>query len=148
LAKLRVGATGVAKVCPERIYSTVVHPTADSLVVTCGDKWGNLGVWRVGHEGEEAVALYRPHTSVINMLQYHPHDHAKLYSLSYDGTIRCMDIVKGRFDFVAAIPAGGDVALQVRAHRSFPLTLRPHGVEAPHRALFSSLVFLRSFAFF
>lgn len=118
LAKLRIGASGVAKVCPERIYSAVVHPTADSLVVTCGDKWGNLGVWRVGHEDEGAVALYRPHTSPINMLQYHPNDDTKLFSLSYDGTVRCMDIVAGKFDFVAGLSASGDITLQVVAPSS------------------------------
>jgi len=43
---------------------------------------------------------YQPHTSVINSLQFHPQDSSKLYTSSYDGTVRCMDVNKGSLDFV------------------------------------------------
>lgn len=104
LANLRLGASNVAKVCPDRVYSVAVHPSSDEVVVTCGDKCGNLGMWRVGHDDDDdAIVQYRPHTRCINSLEYHPTNASKLYSSSYDGTVRCLDVVAGAFDFVTSI---------------------------------------------
>eukprot|EP00038_Savillea_parva_P006452 m.163870 g.163870 ORF g.163870 m.163870 type:complete len:556 (+) comp12348_c0_seq1:134-1801(+) len=100
LSKLSLGDFSVAKVCPDRIYSCVVHPSTNSLLVTCGDKAGTLGMWRVGDDQEDAVVQYQPHTGCINMLQYHPNNAAKLYSASYDCSVRCLDVETGQFEYV------------------------------------------------
>ena len=56
---------------------------------------------------------YAPHTRTINSLEFHPTDPSKLYSSAYDGTVRCMDVNKGSFDFVyGTADHGHDVWLQ------------------------------------
>ena len=57
-------------------------------MVAAGDKQGNLGLWNVD-DGDAGIVNYRPHTGVINRLQYHPTDSTKLFTTSYDGTVRC-----------------------------------------------------------
>ena len=54
----------------------------------------NLG----SHDG---VFCFTPHSRPINCLQFHPTDPQKLYSGSYDGTIRCGVFEKGVFDEVS-----------------------------------------------
>ena len=86
---------------PDRIYSITTFPS-DALLVAAGDKSGNLGLWSVdddsqASEGTDGVVLYKPHASTINRLAF-DHEPHKLYSFSYDGSVRYMDIVKGVFD--------------------------------------------------
>lgn len=103
LSTLRLDDLAVAKVCPDRVYSVVVHPNPDTVLITCGDKSGSLGMWRVGEDGDDAVMQYQPHTRTINMLQYDPTNSNKLYSASYDGTVRCLDVVAEAFEFTTSI---------------------------------------------
>ena len=65
---------------------------------------GNVGFWNVdAGDEEENVHLYNPHSSVVAALQYAPGDNTKMYSWSYDGTVRCMDVVKQEFTRMFAI---------------------------------------------
>ncbi len=53
-----------------------------------------------GHWEDDGVLLFEPHTRPVGCMafsQAHP-DH--LLSLSYDGSLRCMDVVKAVFDDV------------------------------------------------
>ena len=112
LSKLSMSENSVAKVCPDRIYSITTFPS-DALLVAAGDKSGNLGLWSVdddseASEGTDGVVLYKPHASTINRLVFDPRSSSKLFSFSYDGSVRCMDIVKGVFDQTFTLPANDD----------------------------------------
>lgn len=75
-------------------------------VFLAGDKLGNIGLWNVDTRRDDDdldIVQFRPHSWTINALQFHPNDNTKLYSVSYDGTARCMDIERGHFDFVASV---------------------------------------------
>ena len=48
-------------------------------------------------EGHDGVFLFEPHTKPINVLSFKPTDYTKIYSCSYDGTIRCGDLEKQQF---------------------------------------------------
>ena len=119
LSKMSMSEDSVAKVCPDRIYSITTFPS-DALLVAAGDKSGNLGLWSVdddsqASEATDGVVLYKPHSSTINRLAFDHRTSSKLYSFSYDGSVRCMDIVKGVFDQSFALPAdedGGNVWFQ------------------------------------
>jgi len=115
MSKLKIGESGVAKVTPDRIYAVAAHPNADTLVVAAGDKSGVLGLWNVDDQtgDSDGVVQYSPHTRTINSLEFHPQDPSKLYSSAYDGTVRCMDVVKESFDYVyGRADTSGDTWLQ------------------------------------
>lgn len=92
MSQLTVNEMGVAKVVPEKVYAVAVHPSSSKLLVACGDKRGNLGLWNVDEAGEDTsgVLNWQPHTAVINWLQFNSGG-SKLYSSSYDGQCGCPD---------------------------------------------------------
>lgn len=103
LRGLTVKETDVAKVVPERIFSTAFHPSADKLLVVVGDKWGSIGFFEPdAAEEENAVTLFSAHTRPIPCLKFDPNDSVKLYSSSYDNTVRCMDVAAMQFSEVFA----------------------------------------------
>jgi WD40 repeat protein len=124
----------VSKVTPDRIYGIAAHPRSDALVVGAGDKAGHVGIWKVPEDGEggsdddaDGTArashhLFRPHRGAASCLQWTPSG-SRLYSASYDGTIRCLDASKGCFEQVFA--TYDDSA----EFRSMP----GHGMDTGHR---------------
>lgn len=50
--------------------------------------------------------VFRPHASCINVVQFHPSKPSNLFTTSYDGTIRCMDLEKQHFEQVFATDDG------------------------------------------
>ena len=44
--------------------------------------------------------VYEPHTRPVVAMVIDPHDNSKLFTCSYDGTIRCADFNKTAFDEV------------------------------------------------
>jgi len=61
------------------------------------------------------VFLYQPHAKTVGQLQFHPHNHCKMYTTSYDGTVRCLDLDKGEFEQIHAVDIDGIATL----HHSF-----------------------------
>ena len=74
-----------------------------------------MGLWTIGEQGDEsddhgdkdaaatgadAVFQFKPHTGSVPRLVFDPTDGNKLISLSYDGTVRRMDVEKGAFEQV------------------------------------------------
>lgn len=39
--------SNIAKVTPARITAMAWHPAAENLIFAAGDKYGNLGIWKV-----------------------------------------------------------------------------------------------------
>ncbi|XP_071500195.1 WD repeat-containing protein 76-like [Diadema antillarum] len=103
LQKMTMKETYLAKVVPERIFSVAVHPTCEKTIVCAGDKWGKIGVWDVNStQGQDGVFLFEPHARPVNTLRFDPNNANKLYSVSYDGTVRCGDLEKMVFEEVYA----------------------------------------------
>nr|XP_054757694.1 WD repeat-containing protein 76-like [Lytechinus pictus] len=101
LQKMKTKPQYVAKVVPERIFSVVVHPSVDKTIVAAGDKWGKIGLWDVNSsKGDDGVFLFAPHSRPVNCLRFAPNDPNKLYSVSYDGTVRRGDFANAVFDQV------------------------------------------------
>ncbi|GBC32820.2 WD repeat-containing protein [Rhizophagus irregularis DAOM 181602=DAOM 197198] len=87
------------KVTPERIYCISVHPSKDKILVSAGDKQGSLGFWDVNEinvneygNGECQTFMFDAHTKTITCSQYSPTDSNLLFTSSYDGSIRYLDL--------------------------------------------------------
>ncbi|XP_019722278.1 WD repeat-containing protein 76 [Hippocampus comes] len=107
LKKMRISEDQVAKVVKERIFSAAFHPASTSLLMAAGDKYGKVGIWSVGGDwGDDGVLLFEPHTRPVGCLAFSKAHPAQLLSLSYDGSLRCMDVEKGAFDDVYGIEDG------------------------------------------
>ncbi|XP_072017748.1 WD repeat-containing protein 76-like [Amphiura filiformis] len=109
--KMRLAPERVAKVTKDRIFSVAIHPSKRKVLACAGDKWGKIGMWDVEAQGhsEDGVHLFEPHTRPVNVLQFAPDNLNKIYSASYDGTVRCGDFVTGVFDEVYATPDDDDI---------------------------------------
>lgn len=101
------------KVTPERIFSIAFHPTSSKKLVMAGDKLGHLGMWDVeSDQGESSVKNeaeedeevaepeplihhYKLHARTITAIQCDLAFSNKVYTSSYDGTIRCLDLQTG-----------------------------------------------------
>jgi hypothetical protein len=99
LQSLQLQESGVAKVVKQRAYSICWHPGASSLLLCCGDKMGNIGLWLNLGESDKAVHQYRPHLGAVSRLQFVPGKSTSLISTSYDGTIRCADLASSNASF-------------------------------------------------
>jgi WD repeat-containing protein 76 len=88
------------------------HPTTEKPLVFAGDKMGNLGICDAAQKGPEikveddedeedtearipSISTLKIHTRTISAFQFHPTDPNKLYSASYDSSIRATDLAKG-----------------------------------------------------
>jgi WD40 repeat protein len=80
-------------VVESRIYSVEFHPSPNVLLAAAGDKMGNVGLWKIDalNDENDGVSLFRPHKSVVSHLEWTP-EGDKLFSFSYDGTVRLMDV--------------------------------------------------------
>lgn len=87
------------KVTPERIYCMSVHPSKDKILASVGDKQGSLGFWDVNEinvdeygNGECQTFMFDAHSKTITCSQYSPTDSNLLFTSSYDGSIRYLDL--------------------------------------------------------
>ncbi|KAI9787644.1 MAG: hypothetical protein M1839_000175 [Geoglossum umbratile] len=126
------------KIVPERVYSLGFHPTPDKALVFAGDKMGNLGIFDAsqtlpevkledGDEAEEpgpAITTFKLHSRTISAFQFDPTDSNYLYSASYDGSIRKLDLAKGVAVEAFAPPGNEDEPLSgVEIASTHPHTL-------------------------
>ena len=102
ISKLKVSEDDFAKVSEARITSIWAHPSDQKVIVAAGDKTGCVGIWDVNSnaEGHGGVYRYNPHASNVISLYSDFSDPSKLFSGSYDGTIRCLDLNKEAFSLV------------------------------------------------
>ncbi|PJF16900.1 hypothetical protein PSACC_03286 [Paramicrosporidium saccamoebae] len=96
------GEFSIAKAVEERIYSMAVHPNCDKIIVSAGGKFGSLGIWDAtdawnGTADCRRTFLFKPHSQAISNQRYNPRNNNQLLMSSYDGVIRCLDLVKGEF---------------------------------------------------
>ena len=98
------------KITPERVYSMSFHPTESKPLIFAGDKVGNLGVLDASQkplksenteddeEEEEdpdpVITTLKPQARTISAMHIHPSKPSKLYTASYDSSIRAVDLEK------------------------------------------------------
>lgn len=114
------------KITPERIYCLGFHPTVDKALLFAGDKLGNLGIFdgsqtasqikaehiKSEEEDEEEgdddpdpnITSFHLHTRTISSFQFSPLNPSKLYTCSYDSSLRLLDLVKSTSTEVYAPP--------------------------------------------
>lgn len=95
-SQLSLSSNDVIKLTPQRITAVALHPSSSRILAAAGDKNGYLGIWDADFAGSDSdndgVYTYRPHISNIAKLDFSAvHDH-RLYSTSYDGTVRFVDL--------------------------------------------------------
>ncbi|XP_074522164.1 WD repeat-containing protein 76 [Halichoeres trimaculatus] len=107
LKSMRISEDNVAKVVKDRIFSAAFHPCSSSLLMATGDKWGKVGLWKLGGDwADDGVLLFQPHTRPVGCMSFSAAHPTHLLSLSYDGSLRCMDVEKAVFDDVYDIGDG------------------------------------------
>ncbi|KLJ10253.1 WD repeat-containing protein [Blastomyces silverae] len=99
------------KITPERVYSMAFHPTEAKPLIFAGDKLGNLGIFdasqtrpvavKVEDDEDEdeddpdpIITIVKPHARTISSMHLHPSTPSKLYTASYDGSVRALDLEK------------------------------------------------------
>ncbi|CDZ97239.1 WD40 protein [Phaffia rhodozyma] len=119
IAKLRSEFEGLsvlstAKITSERVFSMVVHPEPTKTLVFVGDKFGQLGIWDALADGKTENArdevdvaedeenetdgqgkhwrLQLHGTNSLSCMKISPSDSTKLYTSSYDASIRVLDL--------------------------------------------------------
>ncbi|XP_005999745.1 WD repeat-containing protein 76 [Latimeria chalumnae] len=101
LNKMAITEKHVAKIIKHRIFSIAIHPSETKVLVAAGSKWGEIGLWDLNNQvGDDGVYLFEPHSRPVNCLCFSPFNPAELLSGSYDGSMRCGDVVKAVFDEV------------------------------------------------
>ncbi|WEW60594.1 hypothetical protein PRK78_006081 [Emydomyces testavorans] len=92
------------KITPDRIYAMMFHPTESKPLIFAGDKTGNLGILDASQapikneEDEEedypdpTITTIKPHSRTVSAMYIHPSDPSKLYTASYDSSIRALDL--------------------------------------------------------
>jgi hypothetical protein len=99
-------------ITPERIYAIGMHPSPSKPLVFAGDKVGNLGIWDVfgsvddDGEAQPLITSYKFHARTISQFHFSPVDATKLYTASYDTTIRVLDLTTGLSTEVYYLPEG------------------------------------------
>lgn len=105
-AKMQVKEDDVMKMTPNRMSSVAFHPSDNKILAAGGDKAGYIALWDVEYGGEEheGVYRYRPHISNVCRFHFPEDDYSKLYTASYDGTIRLFDIHAQAFSLMFEAP--------------------------------------------
>ncbi|KRZ37728.1 WD repeat-containing protein 76 [Trichinella pseudospiralis] len=89
------------KLVRSRIYSLCIHPSNCRILVTAGDKTGRIGFAdltdHVADVSEAPTWQFAPHSAPVNCIRFAP-DPTKLFSCSYDGSARYLDLEAGIFE--------------------------------------------------
>ncbi|XP_064601418.1 WD repeat-containing protein 76-like [Liolophura sinensis] len=106
MAKTKLTSDRVAKVVPDRVFSVAIHPTRDKVLVAGGGKWGAVGLWDVDdiEDDQQGVVTLVPHSRPVNHLIFPTWHQDRLYSCSYDGSLRCAHFDRGVFEEVYSAP--------------------------------------------
>ena len=100
---------GFVRTNPEMIFSIAFMPSSSVLMTASGDKRGGIAFWNIADSidkslGEDdwdpIVHSFKAHKGPTMKVAYHGLDHQKLYSCSYDASIRCYDISTEKSEIV------------------------------------------------
>ncbi|PGH15115.1 WD repeat-containing protein [Helicocarpus griseus UAMH5409] len=113
------------KITPERVYSMVFHPNETKPLIFAGDKLGNVGILDAsqtrpetikvedgqdddGEDPDPAITIIKPHARTISAMRAHPFTLSKIYTASYDSSIRALDLEKSVATEAYAPPSKSD----------------------------------------
>ncbi|XP_057523595.1 uncharacterized protein LOC130803496 [Amaranthus tricolor] len=98
----------VARVLSENILAVRFLPSSDLDIVVVGNRKGELGFWDVSQRSEvgDGIYVYQPHHAAISGISVHPFSLSKVYTSSYEGLIRSMNIEREEFDLVYSSSSG------------------------------------------
>ncbi|ODV82093.1 WD40 repeat-like protein [Suhomyces tanzawaensis NRRL Y-17324] len=84
------------KISHYRITSINFHPSTTDRVVMAGDTNGNVGIWAVDskEEDEPTISILKPHGKSISRILTPNNSPSKIYTSSYDGSVRELDLNK------------------------------------------------------
>ncbi|EDL28065.1 mCG142370, partial [Mus musculus] len=84
------------------ISSVALHPSEVRTLVAAGAKSGQIGLWDLTQQSEDAMYVFYAHSRYVSCLSFSPTNPAHLLSLSYDGTLRCGDFSSAVFEEVGS----------------------------------------------
>lgn len=117
----------MAKMTVDRVFYTAFHPGTDKRVVLAGDKTGVLGIWDVDSDNEPFQ--FKIHARTISSFVFDQNVSDKLYSSSYDGSVRSLDLKTGQssevlvFDDNPSDPIGISDVAHPEPHLLYATTL-------------------------
>ncbi|KAG7664994.1 uncharacterized protein J8A68_001459 [[Candida] subhashii] len=87
------------KISHSRITAIHMHPSQDNRLILAGDTMGNVGLWAVDsttneEEPEPAITILHPHGRNISKIITPTYAPSKIYTASYDGSVRSLDLHK------------------------------------------------------
>ncbi|XP_020525731.1 WD repeat-containing protein 76 isoform X3 [Amborella trichopoda] len=100
VGQLRLKADNVARLVPGRILSLGFFPCLERTVVVAGDKLGYVGFWDTDDKEGDGVYTYCPHSAAVSGVVVRPFHLTKIFTSSYDGSIRLMNVEDGNFDMI------------------------------------------------
>jgi WD40 repeat protein len=127
------------------------HPTESKPLIFAGDKMGNLGILDASQtpsssgnvtsgrgeadteEGEDpdpVITTIKPHARTVSSMHLHPSTPSKLYTASYDSSIRALDLERSVSVEVYAPPSTSD---------DYPLSAVDMAPDNPHVLYFTTL---------
>lgn len=80
------------KLTKDRMTYICFHPNVDKKLVFGGDSTGNFGIWDSENTDEVDIMSFKLHGKNIAKLEFSLTDVTKIYSASYDGSIRSIDL--------------------------------------------------------
>ncbi|XP_078439667.1 DROUGHT SENSITIVE 1 isoform X2 [Wolffia australiana] len=85
-----------------RILTVCFFPFLDRRLLAVGDKYGNLGFWDAdfGESEGDGSYVYTPHSAPVSGISLHPFSSSKVFTCSYDGFIRLMDVGETVFKMI------------------------------------------------
>ncbi|CCH44164.1 WD repeat-containing protein [Wickerhamomyces ciferrii] len=80
------------KLTKERMTYITFHPSIDKKIVIGGDTAGNCGIWDSENTENVDITSFKLHGKSICKYEFNINEPNKVYSASYDGSIRTMDL--------------------------------------------------------
>jgi len=99
LADVHLEEEHVLKLTRSGITHLDTAPRTDNVAIAAGDKDGHVGFWCPSNvsEDSEVVVEVRPHSQYVSGLRWCPMGSGALYTCSYDGSVRKLDIKQQTF---------------------------------------------------
>mgnify|MGYP001296395253 CR=1 FL=1 len=97
LSKCTLSEDMVVKVTKSATVHLQFQPRDDTLLLAAGDKDGHVSIWHADRNKDDfsdGVHLHKAHTQYISGLKW---ANNSIYSSSYDGTVKCLDVEKRAF---------------------------------------------------
>ncbi|KNE69135.1 hypothetical protein AMAG_13990 [Allomyces macrogynus ATCC 38327] len=145
LGRLEVQHEAPVKVVPSRIYTAEFAPIETKVLACVGDKMGTLALWDLtdhvhdphgrgtpanAAEGDDEddkpdedpmlrnLYTFQPHSGTISTIHFPPGLPAdRLYTSSYDGTVRALDLAAQQF---VAVASGADDITSMASSAALP----------------------------